>query len=110
MNKPLQISNIFTATDDENNLSILYFDQNLDYIFAINTDYGPTITIFFMKPEYGQISHLLPFVHRTNLYPETRLEQIVCRVPEGKNFFEEDFTAFNEYFGFEPSKDFKFSM
>lgn len=110
MNNTIQVSNIFTATDDENKLSILYFDQNLDYIFSINTDYGPTITIFFMKPECGQLSHLLPFVHSTKLYPETRLEHIVCRVPEGKNFFEEDFSALNIHLGLPPTKDFKFSM
>lgn len=120
MNTPTIISRIFTLTGDsletpsrdenDDGLVILYFDQNEDLILSINTNYSNTINVFFMGKSFGELNRFLPFVKTTELHTASHLEHITCVVPEGKNFFEEDFTAFNEYLGMRKTKDFKFSM
>lgn len=117
MNTPMYICQIFTLTGDslenpsnEEKLSILYFDQHDDLRISMNTDYTDTIEIFFMGNNFGALSQFLPFVKNTRNYIETQLEHVTCVVPEGRNFFEEDFTEFNSYLGLSKTRDFKFSM
>lgn len=108
MNTPIEISKIITLETEESNemLSILYLNKSGELVMSLYTDYGNAITVFSLLPNLV----MLPFEKSRYSYPESGLERITCIVPEGRNFFEEDFSELNRHLNLKDNGDFQFSM
>lgn len=105
------IDKVVTSTEPENiqeeGLYIFFKSEDVVKVL-LQTDYGKTINIFGFGIDF-KISDLVPFVY-SSFRTEFGLEYVVCIVPEGRNFFEEDFTELNEALFGRKEKGFVFNL
>ncbi len=88
------------ATEEFSTTFISDFDGRP--LVTIKTDYSDTVVVFSQALDgWGSIEWTLPYVESSTMSwnpSQFSFEVIVCRVPPGENFFEADFSDFNETF------------
>jgi hypothetical protein len=96
------------SKDLDLSFSVNYYDRDGELALYIFSDYSDEITIFSFKPAL-RLELAIPFLHSWHIYEDINQTIMTCKVPAGKNFFEEDFSVLNSLLGFEYNRDFIFN-